>query len=92
MFVDWVDIKCYSPVAPGTTPWPPKDEGFQGFVNPLAQDPRSSLAKEAIVLEENAPTFSTRKFGGLHWGRYNGDGKGLVWSGPKSEGHQSHYH
>ncbi|KAK3828883.1 MAG: hypothetical protein J3Q66DRAFT_435334 [Benniella sp.] len=92
MFVDWVEIKCYSPVDPGTTSWPPKNEGFQGFVNPLAQDPRSPLAKEAIVLGENAPTFSTREFGGLHWGRYNGGGKSLVWGGPKSEGGSSQYH
>ncbi|KAF9179073.1 hypothetical protein BGZ51_004757 [Haplosporangium sp. Z 767] len=79
MYVDWVDIKCHSPVDPVSTPWPPKDQGFQGFINPLERDVLSPLAKEAIVLGTNAPTFSTMDEGGLHWGKFNGrylvDGK-----------------
>ncbi|KAF9329693.1 hypothetical protein BG006_007255 [Podila minutissima] len=74
MYVDFVDIKCFAPVDPVTTPWPPKDKGFQGTVNPLAKD--FTLAKEAVVLGDNAPTFSTLENGGLHWGRFNG-GKNL---------------
>ncbi|KAG0021903.1 hypothetical protein BGZ82_011175 [Podila clonocystis] len=74
MYVDFVDVKCFAPVDPVVTPWPPKDKGFQGTVNPLAKDP--TLAKEAVVLGENAPTFSTLENGGLHWGRFNG-GKNL---------------
>ncbi|KAG0094959.1 hypothetical protein BGZ93_006515 [Podila epicladia] len=74
MYVDFVDIRCFAPVDPVATPWPPKDKGFQGTVNPLAKDP--TLAKEAIVLGDNAPTFSTLENGGLHWGRFNG-GKNL---------------
>ncbi|KAF9176479.1 hypothetical protein BGZ49_006225, partial [Haplosporangium sp. Z 27] len=68
MYVDWVDIKCHDPVDPKTTPWPPKDQGFQEFVNPLSKDPNSPLTKEAIVLGDNAPIFSTLGEGGLHWG------------------------
>ncbi|KAF9964185.1 hypothetical protein BGZ70_006811 [Mortierella alpina] len=78
MFVDWVEVECLSPVDPKTTPWPPKDQGFQGFVNPLERDPSSPLAKEALVLGENAPTFSTLNDGGLHWGRYGGGGRNLI--------------
>ncbi|KAF9425750.1 hypothetical protein BGZ94_007252 [Podila epigama] len=74
MLVDFVDVKCFTPIDPVQTPWPPKDHGFQGTVNPLAKDP--ALAKEAIVLGDNAPTFSTLENGGLHWGRFNG-GKNL---------------
>ncbi|KAG0306916.1 hypothetical protein BGZ98_001452 [Dissophora globulifera] len=84
MFVDWVDIKCYTPTDPGTTPWPPKDQGFQGFVNPLAKDLSSLLAKEAIVLGQNAPTFSTLANGGLHWGRFYTSGRNL-FGGKKSD-------
>jgi hypothetical protein len=77
MMVDWVDVKCHSPVDPNA--WPPKDVGFQDFVNPLARDLASPLAKEAIVLGDNAPKFSTLENGGLHWGRFNGGGgKSLV--------------
>lgn len=76
MMVDWVDVKCHSPVDPNA--WPPKDIGFQDFVNPLAKDLTSPLAKEAIVLGDNAPKFSTLENGGLHWGRFNGGGKSLV--------------
>lgn len=76
MMVDWVDVKCHSPVDPNA--WPPKDVGFQDFVNPLAKDASSPLAKEAIVLGDNAPKFSTLENGGLHWGRFNGGGKSLV--------------
>lgn len=92
MFVDWVDIKCHTPVDPATTSWPPKDEGFQGFVNPLARDPTSPLAKEAIVLGESAPVFSTLENGGLHWGRYSDEGRSLVGRDRKSEGGQSRHH
>ncbi|KAF9346608.1 hypothetical protein BGX26_001870, partial [Mortierella sp. AD094] len=77
MYVDWVDIKCHDPVDPATTPWPPKDQGFQGFVNPLSKDPNSPLAKEAIVLGTNAPIFSTLDQGGLHWGRFFKEGRNL---------------
>ncbi|KAF8940725.1 hypothetical protein BGZ58_005053 [Dissophora ornata] len=84
MYVDWVNVKCYSPVDPTTTSWPPKDQGFQGFVNPLAKDPSSPLAKDALVLGENAPTFSTLGNGGLHWGRFYGGGHNL-FGGKKSE-------
>ncbi|KAG9071029.1 hypothetical protein KI688_008572 [Linnemannia hyalina] len=77
MMVDWVDVKCHSPVDPNA--WPPKDKGYQNFVNPLAKDTSSPLAKEAIVLGDNAPKFSTLENGGLHWGRFNGGGgKSLV--------------
>ncbi|KAF9086797.1 hypothetical protein BGX23_008569 [Mortierella sp. AD031] len=79
MLVDWVDIKCHTPVDPeGAAVWPPKDIGFQGFVNPLARDASSPLAKDAIVLGDNAPKFSTLDRGGLHWGRFNFGGKALV--------------
>lgn len=90
MHVDWVDIKCSTPVDPATTPWPPKDEGFQGFVNPMARDPTSPLAKEAIVLGENAPLFSTRENGGMHWGRFYNGGKNLLGKDMKSEAYQRH--
>ncbi|KAF9925778.1 hypothetical protein FBU30_004484 [Linnemannia zychae] len=78
MMVDWVDIKCYTPVNPAVTSWPPKDVGFQGFVNPLSKNPSSPLTKDAIVLGSNAPKFSTLDRGGLHWGTFNGGGKALV--------------
>ncbi|KAF9408712.1 hypothetical protein BGZ76_005807 [Entomortierella beljakovae] len=78
MYVDWVDIKCLDPVDPLTTPWPPTNQGFQGFVNPLSKDPNSPLAKDAIVLGTNAPIFSTLSKGGLHWGRYFIEGKHLI--------------
>ncbi|GJJ68432.1 hypothetical protein EMPS_00778 [Entomortierella parvispora] len=76
MWIDSVDVKCYSPL--DTATWPPKDQGFQGFVNPLERDPTSPLAKDAIVLGDNAPTFSTLDRGGLHWGRFLGGGKSLI--------------
>ena len=41
--------------------------GFQDFVNPLAKDTSSPLAKEAIVLGDNASKFSTLENGRLHW-------------------------
>ncbi|KAG0048443.1 hypothetical protein BGZ83_006600 [Gryganskiella cystojenkinii] len=77
MYVDSVDIVCYSPADPDQT-WPPEDQGFQNFVNPLDQNPQSPLRKDAIVLGDNAPTFSTFDQGGLHWGRFLGGGKSLV--------------
>ncbi|KAG0203360.1 hypothetical protein BGX28_004358 [Mortierella sp. GBA30] len=73
MFVDWVDIKCYSPIDPIITPWPPKDQGFQHFVNPLEKNASSPIAKEALVLGDNAPTFSIMEEGGLHWGSSFGE-------------------
>ncbi|KAG0365528.1 hypothetical protein BGZ54_006442, partial [Gamsiella multidivaricata] len=85
MYVDWVDIKCYTPIDPATTPWPPKDQGFQEFVNPLSRDPTSPLAKEAIVLGENAPRFSTMENGGLHWGEFYNEGRNLFEEKSDSE-------
>jgi len=79
MSIDYVDVKCYSPLeAQGAKTWPPKDQGFQDFVNPLERDPTSPLAKDAVVLGDNAPTFSTLEKGGLHWGRFLGGGKSLI--------------
>ncbi|KAF9907070.1 hypothetical protein EC991_011374, partial [Linnemannia zychae] len=84
MMVDWVDIKCHTPIDPVLDIWPPKDQGFQGYVNPLSKDPESPLAKDAIVLGSNAPQFSTLDRGGLHWGRFNVGGKALVGNKPGS--------
>ncbi|KAG0346689.1 hypothetical protein BG004_001083 [Podila humilis] len=75
MYIDSVQVKCFTPVDPATVPWPPKDHGYQFTVNPLAKDP--SKAKDAIVLGDNAPTFSTLENGGLHWGTFNNGGKNL---------------
>ncbi|KAF9585649.1 hypothetical protein BGW38_001367 [Lunasporangiospora selenospora] len=69
MFIDYVDVKCFSPIDPDTTPWPPKGKGFQNIVNPLAKDLKK--AHDAIVLGENAPSFSVLERGGLHWGRFD---------------------
>jgi hypothetical protein len=82
MMVDWVEVKCHDPVS---DVWPPKDQGFQGYVNPLSKDLGSPLAKDAIVLGNNAPYFSTLEKGGLHWGRLSGGG-GKTLVGNKSPG------
>ncbi|KAF9125983.1 hypothetical protein BGW39_007005 [Mortierella sp. 14UC] len=49
MMIDWVHIKCHTPIDPVLDAWPPKDQGFQGYVNPLSKDLASPLAKDAIV-------------------------------------------
>ncbi|KAG0245282.1 hypothetical protein BGW41_002751 [Actinomortierella wolfii] len=63
VFVDYVDIRCHTPLDPLAAAWPPKDQGFQGFVNPFAPN----ATGDALVIGDGAPAVSTLDRGGFHW-------------------------
>jgi hypothetical protein len=68
MFVDWVDIKYYTPIDQVATP----------RINPMARDPHTLSSKGC---GDNAPKFSIIENGGLHWGQFYGGGKNMYGGG-----------